>query len=100
MTKELRGGDELFYHPAVMKFYYKVMTDWNSYNKKIALLMGCTHHKPYSRSFMHRKVIGLLKKHNLSNNVQQLIVGEPLTICPREWKMFIPLHIMIFLQRS
>jgi archaeosine synthase len=86
----LIGGDELFHHPAVVKFYRRVMEDWSPDGRKVALLMGCTHHKPYSKSFMHRKVIRLLEKHNLSNHVQQLIVGEPLTVCPREWENVYP----------
>jgi len=88
--KVLIGGDELFNHPAVIKFYNKVMKDWNPNGKKIALLMGCTHHKPYSKSFIHRKVIGLLEKYNFSNYVQQLIIGEPLVVCPREWEIIYP----------
>ncbi|HIP31876.1 MAG TPA: hypothetical protein EYG86_03850 [Crocinitomicaceae bacterium] len=86
----LTGGDELFHHPAVIEFYHRVMEDWHPNGKKIALLMGCTHHKPYSKSFMHKKVIQLLKKYNLFDYVQQLIIGEPLTVCPREWEEIYP----------
>ena len=85
----LVGGDNLLFHPDVVAFYDSVMNEWES-KKKIALLLGCTKHKPYSRSFMHRKVIGMLKKHCLDSEVQQYIIGEPLIVVPREWETKYP----------
>lgn len=79
----LQGGDELFFHQDVVSFYNFIMTKWVSY-KEVALLMGCSHHKPYSNSFIHAKVIGMLKKHKLESKVQQYIVGEPMVVVPRE----------------
>uniref|UniRef100_A0A7C3RD32 DUF5591 domain-containing protein n=2 Tax=cellular organisms TaxID=131567 RepID=A0A7C3RD32_ARCFL len=87
--KTLSGGDELFFHPDVLTFYYSVIEEWKS-EKKIALLLGCTKHKPYSRSFMHKKVIGMLRKHSLDSKVQEYIIGEPLIAVPREWETKYP----------
>ena len=89
VTKILKGGDELFFHPDVISFYSSVINEWES-EKKIALLLGCTKYKPYSRSFMHKKVIGLLNKHDLISEVQQYIIGEPLVVVPREWETKYP----------
>ena len=86
----LKGGDELFFVKPVMDFYNNVISDWDFDSKSIALLLGCTMHKPYSQSFMHRKVIGMLQKHGLSESIQQYIIGEPLAICPREWEEIYP----------
>jgi len=88
-VKTLTGGDELFFHPDVVSFYSSVIKEWKS-EKRIALLLGCTNHKPYSKSFMHKKVIGLLNKHNLTSDVQQYIIGEPLAVVPREWETKYP----------
>jgi predicted RNA-binding protein len=81
----LRGGEEMFFLPDVVSFYSSVMEEWKS-EKMIALLMGCSQHKPYSASFMHKKTIGLLVKHGLDEFVQQYIIGEPLVVVPREWE--------------
>jgi len=35
---------------------------------------------------MHRKVIAAIHSNGLNAGIQQYIVGEPLTICPREWE--------------
>lgn len=35
---------------------------------------------------MHRKIIGLIQKYGLNEDVQQFIIGEPLVVCPREWE--------------
>ena len=35
---------------------------------------------------MHRKIIGLIQKYSLNEDVQQFIIGEPLVVCPREWE--------------
>lgn len=88
--KILKGGDELFFEKAVVEFFRKVIEDWNFNSKSIALLLGCSHNKPYSKSFIHRKVIGLLRKYDLEREVQQYIVGEPLVIVPREWEKIYP----------
>lgn len=84
--KKLVGGDELFSHPAVLNFYNEVIDEWDNGRKPVALLLGCTLHKPYSKSFMHKKIIAILKKYDFDEKVQQLIVGEPLVVCPREWE--------------
>ena len=86
----LRGGDELFFNEHVRKFYDYVLDSWRPPSKKIALYMGCSWHKPFSHSFMHLKVIRMLEKHNLADNVQQFIISEPLTICPRELETRFP----------
>jgi len=88
--RKLVGGDELFFDASVMCFYDKVLNEWKFDSKKIALLLGCSKHKPYSKSFMHRKVIRMLEYYGLDCIVQQYIVGEPLTICPREWEEVYP----------
>lgn len=88
-VKALKGGDDLFFHPDVVSFYSSVIEEWES-DKEIALLLGCTKHKPYSKSFIHKKVIGLLNKHNLISEVQQYIIGEPLVVVPREWETKYP----------
>ncbi|HEC88411.1 MAG TPA: hypothetical protein ENI52_03750 [Thermoplasmata archaeon] len=84
--KKLDGGDELFFHSAVLDFYSDVMNVWENNGRFIALLLGCSKHKPYSESFIHKKIIGMLKKHNFDDIVQQLIISEPLVVCPREWE--------------
>ncbi|MCS7123035.1 MAG: DUF5591 domain-containing protein [Candidatus Aenigmarchaeota archaeon] len=89
MNPDLKGSDELFFHPAVVNYYRMVIEKWVS-NKKTALLLGCSMHKPYSTSFMHKKVIGLLKKHGLENEVQQYIIGEPMVVVPRELENLYP----------
>jgi hypothetical protein len=66
------------------------MKDWKNNGKSIALLLGCTIHKPYSTSFIHKKIIGLIRKHELDDKVQQFIIGEPLVVCPREWETIYP----------
>ena len=86
----LTGGDELFFHPAVVDFFNRVMRKWKNNGKPIALLLGCTLQKPYSKSFIHRKIIGLIQKHDYDNVVQQFIIGEPLVVCPREWENIFP----------
>lgn len=85
----LRGGDNLFFNDAVLLFFMKLMSEWQS-SKKIALLMGCSAHKPYSKSFIHRKVISMLRRHNLSEYVQEYVIGEPMTVVPREWENVYP----------
>ncbi|MCS7135353.1 MAG: DUF5591 domain-containing protein [Candidatus Aenigmarchaeota archaeon] len=85
----LCGADELFFHPDVVSFYNNIIDNWYS-NKKIALLLGCSMHKPYSKSFMHKKVIGLLRKHGLDDYVQQYIIGEPMVVVPRELENIYP----------
>lgn len=87
----LRGGDELFNHESVEEFFENVLQGWRpSEGKNIALYLGCSHHKPFSESFMHKKVSGMLKKHRLMGIVQQYILSEPLTICPRELETHFP----------
>lgn len=88
--KNLSGGDDLFLSKAVVSFYNNVMKEWKNNGKSIALLLGCTIHKPYSTSFIHKKVIGLIQKHELDDKVQQFIIGEPLVVCPREWETRYP----------
>lgn len=72
----------MFYNPVVMRFYEKVMG--MKFEKEIALLLGCSMHKPYSQSFMHKKVIAMLKKNGFDDIVQQYIIGEPMVVVPRE----------------
>jgi len=86
----LRGGDELFFNKHVRDFYNYVLYFWRPPAKKISLYLGCSWHKPFSRSFIHLKVIRMLKKHNLDNLVQQFIISEPLAICPRELENLFP----------
>src|SRR2546426_12481825 len=89
LRPELSGGDALFFHPATKRFNRMLRTRWRS-DKPLALLMGCTAAKPYSDSFIHRKVIAAIEARGLDSSVQQYIVGEPLTICPREWETIYP----------
>ena len=90
MSEEiLTGGDELFFHPSVLEFFRSLINEWRS-EKRVALLLGCTEHKPYSDSFMHRKVIRMLERHGLDSEVQQYIIGEPLVAVPREWERRYP----------
>jgi len=86
----LKGGDELFFHEDIIQFYNRVMNEWKINSKKIALLLGCSLHKPYSHSFMHRKIVAMIKKYELDNCIQQYIIGEPLVVCPREWEEVYP----------
>jgi archaeosine synthase len=86
----LKGGDELFFHEDVIRFYNRVMNEWDLNSKNIALLLGCSLHKPYSHSFMHQKIIAMIKKHELDKDIQQYIIGEPLAVCPREWEELYP----------
>jgi len=88
--EKLVGGDELFFHPAVVEFYNNIMENFDSNDKTIALLLGCSKHKPYSNSFIHKKIIGMLKKYKIDNKIQQLIINEPLVVCPREWETIYP----------
>jgi len=82
----LKGGDNLFQHEAVNSFYNEVFERWDFGQKEISLLLSCTPHKPYSESFMHKKIKGLLEKNNFDSKIQEYIIGEPLTVCPREWE--------------
>jgi len=87
----LKGGTELFNHPDVIKFYRYVLTEWTPPSgRRIALYMGCTAVKPYSKSFIHLKVIKMLEKYNLSDIVQQYIVSEPMILVPRELEAVYP----------
>ena len=86
----LRGGDELFFNEYVYSFYDYVLNFWKPPSKKIALYLGCSRHKPFSRSFIHLKVIRMLEKHDLVNSIQQFIISEPLAICPRELETVFP----------
>jgi len=86
----LDGGDELFFNQYVLDFYYNVLENWEADGKLIALYFGCSHHKPFSKSFIHMKTIRMLKKHDLNSLVQQFILSEPLTICPRELERVFP----------
>ena len=86
----LKGSDDLFFDKHVYNFYRYVLQEWNPSKKYIALYMGCSNHKPFSQSFVHMKVIRMLEKHGLDNFVQQFIVSEPLTICPRELEETFP----------
>lgn len=86
----LDGGDELFFNEHVLRFYHYVLDYWKSPGKPIALYFGCSHHKPFSQSFIHMKTIRMLKKHDLDDFVQQFIVSEPLTVCPRELETTFP----------
>ena len=87
--KKLTGGDDLFFHPAVQNFFNNFLMNWIS-DKPIALFLGCSKHKPFSNSFIHKKVMGLLKKHEFDSIVQEYIISEPLVICPREWEEIYP----------
>lgn len=86
----LDGGDELFFNEHVLRFYHYVLNYWKPSEKLIALYFGCSHHKPFSNSFVHRKAIRMLKKHDLDGFVQQFIISEPLTVCPRELELTFP----------
>ncbi|MGB9693751.1 MAG: DUF5591 domain-containing protein [Fervidobacterium sp.] len=86
----LNGGDELFFNEHVLRFYHYVLDHWKPSEKPIALYFGCSHHKPFSRSFIHMKTIKMLKKHDLDDFVQQFIISEPLTVCPREMETTFP----------
>jgi len=86
----LDGGDELFFNRHVLEFYYNILERWRTDGKLIALYFGCSHHKPFSKSFIHMKAIRMLEKHGLSDLVQQFILSEPLTICPRELERVFP----------
>jgi predicted RNA-binding protein len=88
-TKILSGGDKLFNNPHVLDFYQNVIDEWSS-TKKIALLLGCSKSKPYSDSMMHKKIQGLIKKHQYDEKIQQYIIGEPLIAVPREWEKKFP----------
>jgi len=86
----LYGGDELFFNKHVLRFYNYVLNKWEPSEKPVALYFGCSHHKPFSRSFIHMKTIRMLKKYNLDDFVQQFIISEPLAICPRELETTFP----------
>jgi len=86
----LYGGDELFFNKHVLRFYNYVLNEWEPSEKPVALYFGCSHHKPFSRSFIHMKTIRMLKKHRLDDFVQQFIISEPLAICPRELETTFP----------
>lgn len=86
----LYGGDELFFNEHVLRFYNYVLNEWKLSEKPVALYFGCSFHKPFSRSFIHMKAIRMLKKHGLKDFVQQFIISEPLTICPRELETTFP----------
>lgn len=86
----LRGSDELFFNEHVCNFYNYILNQWNPPLKKIALYLGCSHHKPFSKSFIHLKIIKMLRRHDLDILVQQFIISEPLTICPRELEKIFP----------
>jgi len=87
----LKGGDELFNHKSVKEFFEYLHQSWHpNRKKKIALYLGCSKHKPFSVSFMHKKICGMLRKHRLGVIVQQYILSEPLTICPRELETHFP----------
>lgn len=86
----LRGSDDLFFEKHVYSFYRYILQEWSPSKKHIALYMGCSNHKPFSKSFMHMKVIRMLEKHDLDNFVQQFILSEPLIICPRELEETFP----------
>jgi len=88
-TEIIAGGDELFFHLDVQNFFHSFLTNWAS-EKPIALFLGCSKHKPFSNSFIHKKVMGLLKKHEFNPIVQEYIISEPLVICPREWEKIYP----------
>ena len=85
----LEGGDELFSHSAVQRFFSNFLLSWIS-DKPIALFLGCSKHKPFSNSFIHKKVMGLLRKYEFNPIVQEYIISEPLVICPREWEKIYP----------
>jgi predicted RNA-binding protein len=86
----LTGGDELFFNEHVLRFYRYVLEEWAPSEKPIALYFGCSNHKPFSKSFIHMKTIRMLKKYDLEKYVQQFIISEPLTICPRELETTFP----------
>jgi predicted RNA-binding protein len=86
----LDGGDELFFNEHVLRFYHYVLDHWKPSEKPIALYFGCSHHKPFSQSFIHMKTIRMLRKHDLDDFVQQFVVSEPLTVCPRELETTFP----------
>jgi predicted RNA-binding protein len=86
----LDGGDELFFNEHVLRFYRYVLNGWKPSEKPIALYFGCSHHKPFSQSFIHMKTIRMLRKHDLDDFVQQFVVSEPLTVCPRELETTFP----------
>ena len=87
----LDGGDELFFNEHVLNFYHYVLELWKKDERRnIALYFGCSRHKPFSNSFIHRKTIRMLKKHGLDTIIQQFILSEPLTICPRELEKVFP----------
>ncbi|MCS7185270.1 MAG: DUF5591 domain-containing protein [bacterium] len=86
----LKGGDELFFNEHVLRFYNHVLNERELPERPIALYFGCSYHKPFSRSFLHLKTIRMLKKHDLDDLVQQFIISEPLTICPRELEATFP----------
>jgi hypothetical protein len=86
----LRGGDALFFNEHVLSFYFHVLENWESSEKYIALYMGCSNRKPFSKSFVHMKLMRMLKSHDLDNFVQQFIVSEPLAVCPRELEETFP----------
>jgi predicted RNA-binding protein len=86
----LKGGDDLFFNKHVLNFYHFILEVWDPPPKRIALYLGCTHHKPFSGSFIHKKLMRMLTKHELDETVQQFIVSEPLVICPRELEKTFP----------
>jgi len=86
----LDGGDDLFFNRYILSFYHYVLEGWKPDGRPVALYFGCSHHKPFSKSFIHMKTIRMLEKHGLNNLVQQFILSEPLTICPRELETVFP----------
>lgn len=86
----LRGGDELFHHPAVVGFYRHIITEWRPETRDVALYFGCSPRKPFSTSFIHLKTRRMLETEGMQNKIQQFILSEPLIICPRELESLFP----------
>lgn len=80
----LKGGYELLWHPDVLEFYDYLTNGYTPpKDKKIALFLQCTATKPYSHSKTHKKIHETLRGLG-SDNIHELIIGEPLGLVPRE----------------
>lgn len=82
----------LFNHPHIRlwhRFLLEVF-DPGLLGRECALILPCSHVKPYRISRLHSQLESMLTKYNLVDRIQRYILSEPMILVPRELDIYYP----------
>ena len=92
--KTIIHGKDLFKRREIVSYHnfmYNYLSNY-SYSDSTILILPCSLKKPYSISFMRKKIYAMLKKTNKLNKqkIEIITMSEPLVLVPRYFETYYP----------